>query len=742
MNRFLLLALAAFLGAGASLRAQRPATVRDTLDRRDSTAVRLAPVAVHASIVPSAGPAVGSGVPARVTVIEREELAAWSPRLLADALAARAGVSLYDDLGTPWKLNLSSRGFTAGPTVGLPPGISVFVDGVRQNEPAAQEVNFDLLPLAHVARVELLRGSASLLGPNSLGGAINLVTARGDGPATGTIELSRGSFGQLAAEGSAGGRTARDLDWYLGGGVERERGWRDATGARGHDFFLNVGRTGEARGVTLQAFARRSRAETAGSLPESLYGRTPRANFTAGDFEALDAQQLALSGWMPLAAGRGALTAFVRCSDAERFNVNQAPDPNVRAHTGTVTAGATADWRRAHPLRAGELALRVGVDASASRVRARIHAEPTGDDGAGDADAPAGLTTDVRSPSVDVAAYALAELRAGRLTVSGGGRWDFVRVPFHNQVRPADRTTNDFRHLSPRVGASVAMAHGASVYASAGRSFRAPAILELGCADPEAACPLPFALGDDPPLDAVRATTYEAGAQWAIGALVAEVSAYRTQVRDEIFFVFSEEAALSGHFTNLDRTRRDGVEASVRGTAARGRLAWYGNYAWTRATFQSPASLFSIRADDDFAGSALAGRNEVEAGDRLPLVPAHQAKAGALARLDGGLSLGLDVRRVGRQWLRGDEANVTTPLDAYTIANARIGVARAGWEVAAVVTNLLDARAATFGTFNENRRTGALERFLTPTNGRGVTLVLRRTFGGTAQAFARTAGRA
>jgi hypothetical protein len=56
---------------------------------------------VHASIAPSAEPAIGSGVPARITVVTGRQIDAWEPRLLADALGTRAGVSLYDDLGTP-----------------------------------------------------------------------------------------------------------------------------------------------------------------------------------------------------------------------------------------------------------------------------------------------------------------------------------------------------------------------------------------------------------------------------------------------------------------------------------------------------------------------------------------------------------------------------------------------------------------------------------------------------------------
>jgi outer membrane receptor protein involved in Fe transport len=709
--------------------AARDRAARDSAARRDSGAVHLAPVEVRTSIAPTAGVTVGSDVPARVSTVAGETVRAWQPRLLPDVLGTQPGVSFYDDLGAPRKLTLSTRGFTVGPTVGLPPGVSVFVDGVRQNEPDAQEVNFDLLPLEHVERVELLSGSASLLGANSLGGAVNLVTRRGAGPASGALELSGGSFGAAGAEGHVAGRTAGRTDYYAGGGYEREAGWRDATHGRSFDGFVNLGRTGARRGLSVQAFARDSRAATAGSLPETLFDAAPRSNFTAGDFEDLNAEQLAVSGHAPALGGRGTLSLYARRSAAERFNVNQAPDPNVRSRTLDLTAGGTADWRWARAAGPGAFALRLGVDGAANRVRARINAEPNAavDDAGGDDDAPA-LTTDVRSPSWDLAGYALADYRVGRLTLSGGGRYDATRVPFDNRVRPADNSTDTFRRLSPRVGASVALGAGASLYASAGGSFRAPAILELGCADPAATCPLPFALGDDPPLRPVRATTYEAGARWARGPLVAGASVYDAEVRDEIFFVASDVALLSGYFTNLDRTRRRGVELGLDG-AAGSALTWYANYAYTRATFESPVTLFSIRADGDFAGSPLAGTNAVRAGSRLPLVPAHQAKAGALLRLPGGVGLGLDARRIGAQWLRGDEANETAPLSAYTLVNARASYGWRAWEIAAVVTNALDSHAAIFGTFNENRRTDDLERFLTPMNARALRLTVSRGFG-------------
>jgi iron complex outermembrane receptor protein len=261
-----------------------------------------------------------------------------------------------------------------------------------------------------------------------------------------------------------------------------------------------------------------------------------------------------------------------------------------------------------------------------------------------------------------------------------------------------------------------------------GQSFRAPAILELGCADPAATCPLPFALGEDPPLQPVKATTYEVGGRWARGPAVVSGSVYVSDVRDEIFFVASESALLSGFFTNIGRTRREGAELSAQlsfGT----RFFGYANYAYTRATFQTAAEIFSVRSDTSFATSALAGPNDVAPGDRLPLVPAHQGKVGILVRPAGGLELGLNGRLVGRQWLRGDEANETAPLDSYLVTDARIGYDVAEWEITGIVTNLFDSEHAVFGTFNENRQTGQLERFLAPLNARSFKLIVRRTFG-------------
>ena len=315
------------------------------------------------------------------------------------------------------------------------------------------------------------------------------------------------------------------------------------------------------------------------------------------------------------------------------------------------------------------------------------------------------LTTSVRSPSWDVAGYGIGDVRLGKLSLREvrGTTTYACRLPSGSTT---SATTNTFRRREPARGRECRRRRWRDGVRLVGQSFRAPAILELGCADAEASCPLPFALGDDPPLKPVRATTYEVGARWARGVAQLDASLYRTEVRDEIVFIASEEALLSGYFTNIARTRRAGAELSARVALHDDRVVGYANYGFTHATFQSAAEIFSIRADAGFAASPLAGPNDVEAGDRIPLTPEHQVKGGALVRLPRGVELGADVRWIGRQWLRGDEANETRPLDAYVVGSGRLAVERREWEVALLATNLFDSHAATFGTFNENRRSG------------------------------------
>src|SRR5207237_10292647 len=82
-----------------------------------------------------------SRVPAAVQVLDADELRRAGLAGLPDALAGQVpGLSLSDEQGNSYQPDLSFRGFQATSVTGVPQGVSVFLDGVRVNEPTAGEI--------------------------------------------------------------------------------------------------------------------------------------------------------------------------------------------------------------------------------------------------------------------------------------------------------------------------------------------------------------------------------------------------------------------------------------------------------------------------------------------------------------------------------------------------------------------------------------------------------------------------
>ena len=522
----------------------------------------------------------------------------------------------------------------------------------------------------------------------------------------------------------------------MGGNYNREDGWRQDTGAEQYQGFVNLGKLGTTGGVRFQGFYSHSNARPAGSLPESVFETSADSNLTAGDYEDLWAYQGSLQAYKQFGLGRASATVYFRRHRAERFNVNQAEDPDAFGVSYNTSFGYTADYRWTTVINERTaLSIRAGVDGEVTRVNIDIFADSIKFGGGRT------LSTRARSPLWDLAPFAAADLVIGKATLSAGARYDYVRIPFEDALDPSLDTVGVYKRLNPRIGASIEVLPGGSIFASWGQAFRAPAVIENACADPTSACPLPFALGDDPPLAPVKASTLEAGFRYAGDRYSLSGSAYYTNVKNDIFltpFQAANEPAgstIDGYFVNLDKTRRAGVELAAAYRFPAGHSV-YANYAFTRATFQSQADIFAIRSvNDPSVVNPFPAENAVGAGDRFPLVPDHQVKFGGLLRVGPYVSVGADGRYIGKQYLRGDEANVTAPLDGYFVADARAGIEFGRWEINGIVTNLLQNKSAIFGTFNINQGNPAgptVERFLTPNHRRMFRLVVRTTLGGRA----------
>ena len=181
-----------------------------------------------------------SQVPAPVQVATDRELTNSGALDLSDFLNRRFnGVHVNEVQGNPFQPDVNYRGYTASPLLGTPQGLSVYMDGVRLNQPFGDVVSWDLIPRMAIATAALMPGSNPLFGLNTLGGALSVQTKDGRSFQGTTVQATYGSNVRRASEIEHGGHSAsKRVDWYLAGTVFGEDGWRDG---------LAIGRTAGLR---------------------------------------------------------------------------------------------------------------------------------------------------------------------------------------------------------------------------------------------------------------------------------------------------------------------------------------------------------------------------------------------------------------------------------------------------------------------------------------------------------------
>jgi outer membrane receptor protein involved in Fe transport len=136
------------------------------------------------------------------------------------------GVYLNEMQANPFQPDVNFRGYTASPLLGTPEGLSVYVDGVRQNQPFGDVVSWDLIPKDAISEITLVPGSDPLFGLNTLGGALSITTKNGTINPGLSGDLLYGSSGRKAVEGEWGGGGATGFNWFLMGTGFHESGWR------------------------------------------------------------------------------------------------------------------------------------------------------------------------------------------------------------------------------------------------------------------------------------------------------------------------------------------------------------------------------------------------------------------------------------------------------------------------------------------------------------------------------------
>jgi outer membrane receptor protein involved in Fe transport len=161
---------------------------------------------------------------------------------LADLMNKRlTSVYMNENAGNSYQPDINYRGYTASPLLGTPEGLSVYLDGVRQNQPFGDIVAWDLIPKVAIHDMALIPGSDPIYGLNTLGGAVSVQTKSGLTSSGGALQLTGGKFGRRAGEGELGGVLPKGFNYYLAGNLYREDGWRLYSPSEVQQSFAKLG---------------------------------------------------------------------------------------------------------------------------------------------------------------------------------------------------------------------------------------------------------------------------------------------------------------------------------------------------------------------------------------------------------------------------------------------------------------------------------------------------------------------
>lgn len=591
-------------------------------------------------------------IAANVTVITREDIRNSGANSLPDVLGTQAGVVVSQLGGGPMgrDATVDMRGFGSTATSNT----LILVDGQRVNPVDMGSIIWSAIPLASVERVEIVRGSGSILyGDGATGGVINIITNK-SGQKAASVAGTIGSYGYRGTDvhlANSNDKAYYNLFAnYASADGYRQNSQQDQQTASGRigwlldrgEVFTDFSVYKETMGLPGSIFSTayrddpRSTRRPYDTGNRDGYRFRPGITYQFGDtltFESevgIEHQRLQSTN----AVG----TAFANASDRNRDTVSFTPRLRWKHGLGSLASETVAGY----DYYSGKFSsANIGfANANASQDSSAFYLQNVTQ-----LTRQLGLTAGARTQRMNQSAHQDAYALYGSSAMDGSG----VRSQSAYDIG-LSYTEKAWR-----------------VYGKTGTTFRFANLDELYANDPMTGTPI-FAGSLKPQ----HGTINEVGGSVALGPVKLRTSIFRLELEDEIGYDGTAN-------TNLPSTRRDGgeLEADIKLSE---QLTAKTSYAYVDARFRAGA----------FSGNAV------------PLVPHHQANAQLTWNTGATGSYSAIARYVGERRYGSDLANAQGMLAGYTRVDLQ-----ATWDfkpltITAKVMNAFDKRYSPFAGYSSS----------------------------------------
>jgi outer membrane receptor protein involved in Fe transport len=654
-----------------------------------------------------------SNVPANIQIVSPKDIKKQSGVSIADYMINNLeGVTVNETQGNPFQPDITFRGYSASPLLGSPQGVSVFVDGVRVNEPFGETVNWDLIPSFAIGGMQVIPGSNPVYGLNTLGGAISIQTKDGRNNKGAALEAEAGSWGRYRALAEYGG-VSKDgsVDYYFGAQRLDEDGWRKYSPTTVNQAFGKLGWQNETSRINLSYMGANNDMIGNGLIPTFMLSGDRDQIYTRPDQTKNSMTHIALNGdhWLNkdlMLSGntyyrninRNTLNGDV--NDDYRYDTsgtNHTVDSDLVTCEIAGTAGYTEEMcsqgamnrTSSHQKNMGftlqaafnqdlfgkKNQLITGVGFDYSKVKFGQSTQLTfGEDGellVSGFDSSRALInlSNQREETVSLTGKTKTYSLFATDTLSINQYWHLTAAARYNytDVKNSDHLhsssdddyvggNHKFNRVNPSLGLAFTPTEFVKVYGSYSESSRAPSTIELGCSNPAVPCKLPNAMASDPPLSQVVAKTYDLGLKGKLSEdFKWSASYYRAMNHNDLQFIAAESQSGAGYFDNVGKTKREGLDLSINGNASK--FHWNAGYSFIKATYESDLTMAtdanSSRRDDAFI--------DIKKGDYLAGIPKHQFKLRTSYDISQYWSIGSNIIAFTSQYMRGNENNDHQP---------------------------------------------------------------------------------
>lgn len=606
----------------------------------DAADQRLDSVVVTASRFRETNP----GVAGNISIITRQDIRDTPAQNLPDVLAARMGIDVRQLGGVMGRdATVDMRGFGATATNNT----LILIDGLRVNPIDSGSIIWSSIPLESIERIEIVRGSGTILyGDGATGGVINIITDK-SGLAVAGVSATLGSFGYRGADAQFAGGDDR-VYYHLFANYADSRGYRKNSQQDQQAVSGRIGRWVDGGEVFADFAAYQESAGQPGSIFSAAYHDDPRSTRTPRNAVARDGYRLrpGVSYRLTDRLSLEAEAAFERQNLYADYFSGFGTSTSDRLRE-TVSFTPRLRWRHDLGSLASETVL--GFDYYDGKVRS---------DNVGFANQTAnqessGLYLQNRTSLMP------------NLSLTLGGRTQRVRQEAHQDAYAPFFSPAVDGHATHTQGAyDVGLSYageGWRVYGKTGTSFRFANVDELFGFDTLRFVPV-FAGNLKPQHGRID----EFGGSVTFDRATLRTSFFQLDLTDEIGY----DDALGAN-ANLSPTRRKGVELEAEWMIAT-RLQAKASYAYTQAQFRSGA----------YSGSTV------------PLVPREQASLQVSWNTGAVGNYAATARYVGSRRYDGDLANAQGMLAGYTTVDLQGVWNIRPWKITAKVLNALDRKYA------------------------------------------------